>query len=441
MKIYHVLNQFLPDQVAGTEIYTFTLIKFLQQKNISGNVIIPGFGKNTTERYIYEDVKIHRYSQPCEATENEIKGIVPPSGLQNFELLLKELKPDILHFHELSGSNGITIFHMKVAHKLNIPILLTMHLVTYVCPAGTLIRNKKRMCNGEICLNKCATCTLMHINIPFPIALASAFLSNIFSRTGIHIYPLNYRWASIIGRVEIIQRHINKLKLIQEYTNKIIILNEWFYSILLLNNIPPNKLHIIKQTLPYTMGENTSILENKKPNTKLKIIFLGRIHPSKGLLVLLKALKKVQNDLYTLDIYGTVNREDYYNKCLTTITEGQDINWKGIIPVGYSVEYLKSYDVVCIPSTVTEMSPLVIQEAFAAKTPVIASNVYGNSHVITHGINGYLFNINDSDELGEIITRCALNRQILQGLASNIVAPGDFQLSANEYIEVYQSLL
>lgn len=46
-------------------------------------------------------------------------------------------------------------------------------------------------------------------------------------------------------------------------------------------------------------------------------------------------------------------------------------------------------------STFSEMSPLVIQEAFAARLPVIASNVYGNAEQITHGENGLLFNFND----------------------------------------------
>ena len=60
---------------------------------------------------------------------------------------------------------------------------------------------------------------------------------------------------------------------------------------------------------------------------------------------------------------------------------------------------MADYDLLCVPSLSSEMSPLVIQEAFAAGIPVLASRGYGNIEQIRHGENGLVFNFNSADSL------------------------------------------
>ena len=45
MKVLHCLNHFLPDQIGGTEVYTYSLITALEKKNIHLKVLIPNYGK------------------------------------------------------------------------------------------------------------------------------------------------------------------------------------------------------------------------------------------------------------------------------------------------------------------------------------------------------------------------------------------------------------
>jgi glycosyltransferase involved in cell wall biosynthesis len=87
------------------------------------------------------------------------------------------------------------------------------------------------------------------------------------------------------------------------------------------------------------------------------------------------------------------------------------------------------------------MSPLVIQEAFSAGLPVIASNVYGNAEQIKHGVNGLLFKFNNSEDLLKQLQRCIDEKDLLRNLSNNILPPRSFEEVANEHIKLYNSLL
>ena len=87
------------------------------------------------------------------------------------------------------------------------------------------------------------------------------------------------------------------------------------------------------------------------------------------------------------------------------------------------------------------MSPLVIQEAFAAGLPVIASNVYGNAEQITHGINGLLFNFNDPQDLLKQLRRCLDEKDLLQSVSKNIKPPRSFDEVGKEHMLLYKTLL
>lgn len=440
-RIFHVLTHFMPAQTAGTEMYVYALQHHLQQNGFSGGVIIPFFEDTGELEYNYNGIHVHGYIQENESSDSIQKGLQPPSGLHAFETLLDKLQPDILHFHEISGSSGITIFHMEAARRRNIPIVLTMHLVGYVCATGTLIRNRNEKCNGLINEFGCTRCSFIYQGLGPVLSWTATMASAFVFKAGISAYSHSGKIAGLLGRREMLQSHKNKLARIATAADVIVALNEWFANMLLQNGVPSNKIKVIEQALPVI---DVDINKNGIPLTytggPLRLVFVGRIYPAKGLHLLLEALKKISQDSYMLDIYGPSNDVDYLHKCKQLASGNDYIRFGGTIPAGETVKYLEQYHLLCLPSVVTEMAPLVIQEAFAAGIPVLASDVYGNAASIQHMFNGLLFHAGSSTDLSMKLDHLINQPELLMALKRGVVSNTSFNDVCHSYLKIYNTV-
>ncbi len=98
----------------------------------------------------------------------------------------------------------------------------------------------------------------------------------------------------------------------------------------------------------------------------------------------------------------------------------------------------REIDVLIVPSVWQENSPLVIQEAFASRTPVIASDIGGIPELIQDGGNGLLFQAGNINSLYEKIKSVIDNPQLLSELRQNIEPPRDIKVNALEIEEIYR---
>src|SRR5204862_1858750 len=70
---------------------------------------------------------------------------------------------------------------------------------------------------------------------------------------------------------------------------------------------------------------------------------------------------------------------------------------------------LDSADLLCAPSLGGESFGMVLTEAFAAGTPVVASDIAGYRDVVTDGRDGVLFPRGDATRLAETLRDLALD--------------------------------
>ena len=87
------------------------------------------------------------------------------------------------------------------------------------------------------------------------------------------------------------------------------------------------------------------------------------------------------------------NVQDFIVKLSITsfLNKIKNVTYKGILNPESVVNILKQYKAVLLPSTVNEMSPLIIMQANIVKTPVIASDVFGSKELINKYDCGILF--------------------------------------------------
>lgn len=442
MRVFHVLTHFMPGQVAGTEMYVYALQSQLQLLGLDGGVIIPGFSDKGSTAYTYQNTRVYSYAQPAAFSDEEIKGYAAPVGITAFRQLLEELKPDVLHFHELSGANGITVFHFEVAKSLGIPMLFTMHLVGYVCVTGTLLQNTERHCSGDIDRFTCVRCSFRHQQLSPVAASAASIVSGLCGIAGVELYKRKGKIAGLLARWEMLLRHRERLQLIAENCNSLVALNNWFAEMLLKNGVPAEKVKVIEQGLPFLPENNTNESDFCEFVLQpVRLVFVGRIYPAKGLHILLEALSGCKQGDYSLDIYGLSNDDAYMSRCKGLINGGAEIRFCGVIEPGETVSKLKNYHLLCLPSNVTEMAPLVIQEAFAAGIPVIASDVAGSAAMIRHNENGLLFRFNDSTALKEQLKRLVGESGLYERIKNGIQPPRSFDVVAGEYMRLYEEVL
>ena len=153
----------------------------------------------------------------------------------------------------------------------------------------------------------------------------------------------------------------------------------------------------------FTAGEKT-MLQGIKQKSLVSVV--GRIRPSKGQLVALKALApllSVKRD-WGLMLIGKVDDNSYAAGIREAANKNGIEDQVHFIPeTSGIVKYYKASSVVIIPS-ISEGFSLVCLEAMACGLITVATATVGiHKSVIKHGINGFLFPVNDSSALNRIL--------------------------------------
>jgi len=159
----------------------------------------------------------------------------------------------------------------------------------------------------------------------------------------------------------------------------------------------------------------------------------------KGVALLLDAIGQLPEDKVELSIFGKGDQA-YIDECRKLSGNRKNIHWRGLVSREDLLSTMGQHDMLCLPSAFSEMSPLVIQEAFGAGIPVLASEVYGNAELIKHDRNGLLFKFKSLDSLHTQLQRLLEEPQLLSSLKSGVKPPVPFDAVAEKYFEIYNSV-
>jgi glycosyltransferase involved in cell wall biosynthesis len=119
------------------------------------------------------------------------------------------------------------------------------------------------------------------------------------------------------------------------------------------------------------------------------LVFLGRIHPDKGVHL---AIEVARLSGRRLIIAGIIQDEVYYRERLERHIDGQDIRYIGPVGVAEKNELFAQACALLHLNTIPERFGLVLAEANAAGLPVIAMDLGSCREVIKNGQTGFLVN-------------------------------------------------
>jgi len=175
-----------------------------------------------------------------------------------------------------------------------------------------------------------------------------------------------------------------------------------------------------------------------------RVVFLGRIdEPRKGLQVLLEALPLLVEQVPDVELLvaGPGDADDVVEDLPEALLP--HVRFLGLVPEADKAAVYASGDVYCAPNTHGESFGIVLIEAMATGTPVVASDLPAFRRVLDDGEAGVLVPVGDSPSLAEALG-ALLNdperRRQLASSASRFVHAYDWHYVARQIVEVYESV-
>lgn len=298
------------------------------------------------------------------------KLLVPFKTIFNFKTyrdikkIIKEKKIDIVHVHNTLALISPSVFY--AAKKFKIPIIQTIHNFRMECPSGTFYRDN-HIC--EDCLKKGLGCSLKHK------CYRNSFWETLFMVIGI---KLNRKMGIYKKAYFICLTEFNRQKLLE--INK------------LSKNIIIDESHcFVKPNFTFDSSKELITFANREN----VFIFAGRLEINKGFKWLLENWKRNYPDLLvfgegSLKMWGI----DFIKK-----NKIKNILLKGQLPHDELLDFIKISKAVIVPSLWFEGFPMLFLEAMSFGTPLLASNIGNASNLIKEGINGWHFQIENSETL------------------------------------------
>jgi glycosyltransferase involved in cell wall biosynthesis len=154
----------------------------------------------------------------------------------------------------------------------------------------------------------------------------------------------------------------------------------------------------------------------KADRIPVKILFVGRFHPIKGLDILIEALALCDKEKFSVYIVADDKQISYYTNCIKKLVQKKCLN-ENIIFCGKIgeedklIEIYKECDIFVQPS-LWDTSPITIVEAMCAGLPIVASNVGGIPEWVEDGVTGILVPEGNSLKLAKAIKSLLEDRNL-----------------------------
>ena len=270
---------------------------------------------------------------------------------------IKCFQPDAIHVHNWHFASGPVIF--RVAKKMKIPIVHTLHNYRLLCPSATLLHNNMIFKQS---LNQ---------NFPWVAVRKMVYRDSRFQTF----------WLAFIVWFH---KKIGTWKGI----DKFICLTPFAKELFLESNlgIEANKF-IVKPNFTRNPSKASAIDRGDH------LLFVGRLSKEKGVESLLEAFK---GSNFILHLAGDGPLSEL-------VVEAQkkykNIHYLGALSQFEVNQAMQRAQALIFPSIWFEGMPMTILESFACATPVIASNLGAMQNLIQDQYNGILFNPGDIKDL------------------------------------------
>ena len=349
-----------------------------------------------------------------------------------FAELVDEFRPDVLHMHDFGVSCGLT--HLRLAAQRGVRTMMTIHSPGQSCPQKALRYRGRTACDGELRPVRCSECRLASQGVP---AVAAGMLARLPLR------PLGLEYTSgpakLLTAGNATRREIGAWREMVASIDLIHTHADWVHRMAQLNGVPDDKLCLHRTGLPRPAVQVEAVPD---PRGRLRVAFLGRCDPVKGIDVLIKAVLRMPADApIVVSFFGPYWNDDWGRSLLALIHGDGRFEAPTLIAPTDLHRVWAATDVLAVPSLWPETGPLVVLEAFAAGVPVVGSDLGGIPELVADGVNGLLFPVGDYIALADQLVRLITERDLLARLRAGIRPPRTLADLADDLLPEYRRLV
>lgn len=151
-----------------------------------------------------------------------------------------------------------------------------------------------------------------------------------------------------------------------------------------------------------------------------RILFVGRLHPVKGVQYLLGAMKMVHQELpeAKLILVGDGEEREHLENLTDSLGIRGCVEFAGRVPHERVKDYMNQAEVFVL-SSLSEGFPVTILEAMACGLPVVATRVGGVPDIIKNGTNGYLVDTMNQEQIAEALLNLLQDKQLRKDISEN----------------------
>lgn len=398
----------------GPEKYLFNISKLLEQK---GNEVIPfsiKYNKNEASDFnnyfitpIGDEDKV--YYREYKKDFKTVKQLISRS-FYSFEAknaIMNEIEhenPDIIYM--LPFINKISPSIIDGAKNKGKKVVVRLSDFFLMCPRFDFL------CNNEVC-EKCTKKGLLS-------AVHQKCVGNSFSASFVRVMSM----------------YFHRLIKIYDKVDKFICPTTFLADKLVENGFDKNKIVHIPTFIDYS-----KITPNYKGEY---ILYFGRLCKEKGIDVLIEAFSKYDKANKRLLIVGDYNNDEG-EKLINLVNNKKidDVEFLGFRSGSDLLDIIQNSKFVVVPSRWYDNMPNVLLEAYACGKPVIASRIGSFTELIDDGKTGFLFDINNVNDLIDKI-KIIDNEEMIEYLGKNARKKVEDEFNADLHykrlIEVFRSM-
>lgn len=188
---------------------------------------------------------------------------------------------------------------------------------------------------------------------------------------------------------------------------KVIVPSEYLKGVVMKWGIPEGKIQVIYSALyPLAVPASRDVLRAELSFTQPTIVSAGRLVPWKGFDVLISVVARLKEHYphISLVIIGDGEERTRLQDHVAELRLTQYVRFMGDLSKDALGAAIKAADVFVLNTAYEGLSHQLI-EVMDIGTPIVTTRAGGNPELISDGVNGFLVEFNNVDQLSEAITR------------------------------------